>query len=537
MKRVLFLFSAISCFVSFSHAATPKLVVAILVDQLRYDYLERFQDQFGTNGFRLLTERGVFMTFAHYNYVPTVTGPGHASFLSGASPMMHGIIANDWVDRNTGRDVYCVEDQSVDGVGATPGKARMSPKNFTGGTFADELRLRYRSKVIGISMKDRGAILPAGKKPVGAYWFHSKNGNFVTSTYYTEQLPAWVQEFNSRKRAEQFVGKTWERLLDKSQYLYPDAAAGEGNLAEEKKPEFDHKVAPSKDGYDNVVATPFGNQLLEEFAEAAVEGEKLGQGSQPDLLTVSFSSVDAVGHRFGPYSQEVQDAVLRLDRQLEQFFNFLDRTIGLDNVVVTLTADHAVMPTPEFAKEQGLDGQRVDEGAFLTDLKTRLADEFGNGKYLLTSRIFGGNLYLNHTALERKNLDEARVVSFIREVALSSGKFQACYTRQQLLDGSAHGSLGELVLNGYNAERGGDLVLIGKPYSIPGTGNTGTSHGSGYSYDTHVPVLFYGSIFKPGRYSDEFSITDIVPTLCAAFRITEPSGSIGKPFRKALVEP
>jgi len=522
---------------SSSHAAPPKLIVAILIDQMRYDYLERFHHQFTTNGFRLFTERGAFMTFAHYNYVPTVTGPGHASFLSGSTPSMHGIIANDWLDRKTGREVYCADDSSVDGVGATPGKARMSPRNFIGSTFADELRLRYHSKVVGISMKDRGAILPAGKKPAGAYWFHASNGNFVTSTYYMEQLPAWVQEFNKRKRPAQFVNQTWERLLDEKAYQNADAGAGEGNMPDEKKPVFNHKIAASKDGFENVISSPFGNQLLEEFAEAAIEGEKLGQGSQPDLLCVSFSSIDYVGHRFGPYSQEIQDMVLRLDRQLSQLFTFLEGKVGMENVVMTLTADHAVAPNPEFAKEQGLEGQRFDEGEFLTDLKIRLSEEFGPGRYLLSSKIFSGNLYLNLATLERKHLKLEEVVSFIREAALASGKSQACYSREQLLDGRGPGPLGRLALNGYNAERGGDLFLLTKPFLVPGTGKTGTTHGSGFSYDTHVPILFFGTPFNVGRFADEFFITDIVPTLCAALKMNEPAGSMGKPLLRVLAEP
>lgn len=532
--KILGLLTVLSSFALGLNAAQPKLIVAILVDQLRYDYLERFEEHFTTNGFRLFTDRGVFMTFAHYNYIPTITGPGHASFLSGATPMMHGIIANDWYDRNTGKEMYCTEDQSVDGVGATPGKGRMSPRNFIGNTFADELRLRFHSKVVAVSMKDRGAVLPAGKKPTGAFWFHSPNGRFVTSTYYMTELPAWVQAFNNRKRPTDFVEKKWERLLDESFYMYPDDGAGEGNIGEEKKPVFPHKIPPSKENFDNVIASPFGNQILEEFAEAAVEGEKLGQGPVPDLLCVSFSSVDYVGHKFGPYSQEVQDVVLHLDRQLNDFFNYLDKKIGLDNVIVTLTADHAVAPTIEFAKQQGFNAEGFDETAWVGDLKTRLNEEFGPGRFILGSKVFSGQIYLDDRVIEKKRLNRSEVISFIREVALSSGKYQAVFTRDQLLDGRATGPLGKLSLNGYNAERGGDLVLIPKPFVVPGAGKTGTTHGSAYSYDTHVPVLFFGSFFKPGRYPTEFNITDIVPTLCAALRINEPSGSVGNPHREIL---
>jgi predicted AlkP superfamily pyrophosphatase or phosphodiesterase len=516
-------------------AAKPKLIVAILVDQMRYDYLERFEEHFTTNGFRLFLNNGVFMTFAHYNYMPTVTGPGHASFLSGAAPMMHGIVSNDWYDRKSGREVYCADDQSVDGVGATPGKGRMSPRNFVGDTFADELRLRFGSKVVGISMKDRGAILPAGKKPTGAFWFHSSNGNFVTSTYYTTALPEWVQAFNKRKRAADFVEKSWDRLLDEKFYLNPDDGAGEGNLAEEKKPLFPHKIARSKDNFDPVISSPFGNQILVEFAEAAVEGEKLGQGEKPDLLCISFSSIDYVGHKFGPYSQEVQDMVLRLDRQLEEFFDYLEKKIGLEQVMITLTADHAVAPPIEFAKKEGFDAEGFDETAWFGELKTRLSEEYGPGRYLLGSKIYTGQLYLNHATLERKKISVAEISGIIRETALASGKYQAVFSREQLLEGRAPGPLGQLAINGYNAERSGDVVLIPKPYVIPGAGKTGTTHGSGYAYDTHVPILFFGAEFRPGHYAKEFTITDIVPTLCAALGMNEPAGSMGKAATEILV--
>lgn len=530
------LFLKLSLLTAFTGIATslcagqPKLIVAILVDQLRYDYLERFQDQFTTNGFRVFLDRGVFLTSAHYNYIPTVTGPGHASFLSGATPAMHGIMANDWYDRRTGREMYCAEDPSVDGVGATPAKARMSPRNFIGNTFADELRLRFRSKVVSVSIKDRGAILPAGKKPTGVYWFHSANGNFVSSTYYVTELPEWVQTFNRRKRPAEFSDKTWDRLVDEKFYLDPDDVVGEGTMGSEKKPVFPHKIAGSKENFDSVLSSPYGNQLLAEFAEAAVEGEKLGRGSRPDLLCVSFSSVDSIGHRFGPYSQEVQDAVLRLDRQLNAFFNHLDEKIGLENVMMTLTADHGVAPTVEFARQQGFGAEGFDERAWIGELKEQLNEEFGPGKYITGSRTYSGHIYLDTRTLERKRLKADEVTSFIRNAALSSGRYLAAFTREQLLDGRAPGFLGQYAVNGYNPERGGDLVLIPKPYVIPGAGKTGTTHGSPYSYDTHIPILFFGEVFRPGRYANRAYITDIVPTLCTALGMNEPSINMGDPI-------
>jgi predicted AlkP superfamily pyrophosphatase or phosphodiesterase len=517
-------------------AETPKLIVAILVDQLRYDYLERFDDQFTTNGFRMFTDRGVFMTSARYDYFPTVTAPGHASAFSGSPPCVHGIIGNEWFDKRTRRIVYCVEDSSVRGVGTTTTKGDVSPRNFVGATFADQLRLRYRSKVIGISMKDRGAILPAGKKPAGAFWFELKSGHFATSTYYMQKLPEWVNQFNVRKRVAEFAGATWDRLLDPEFYSYSDLGAGEGTLSGETNSTFPHTVILSKEtGYEHLMPTPYGNELLAEFARAAIEGEELGLGPQPDLLCVSFSSIDSCGHRFGPYSQEVQDITLRLDRQLNEFFNYLDQKVGLDHVAMVLTSDHGVAPTPEFAIEQGMDGQRLNESEWMVELMGKLDERFGSGKYFLSPKAYGGNLHFDPETLEEKKLSSSEVAAFIRDWALSTGKFQACYSREQLLEGHAPGLVGQLVLNGYHAQRSGDVVLIPKPFVIPSSSKTGTTHGSPYSYDTHVPVLFYGLAFKKGRYADEFYISDIVPTLCASLRMDVPPGCTGKPFVKALI--
>ena len=513
----------------------PKLVLAILVDQLRYDYLERFENQFSQRGFRLLMQEGAFLTYAHYDYAPTVTGPGHASFLSGTTPSSHGIISNDWFDKRSLKALNCVGDADAETVGAPGTAGKRSPRNFIGSTFADELRLRYQSKVVGISLKDRGAILPAGRKPQGAYWFDSASGNFITSSYYRKELPEWVQAFNAQKRPAAIIGQTWKRLLEPSAYLWPDEAAGEGRLPGEAKGTFDHTVQLSKtEGFETIAPTPFGNQLLADFALAAVEGEHLGEGPNPDLLCVSFSSTDLVGHAFGPYSQEVQDIILRLDRQLEALFQQLDQKIGLANLTIVLTADHGVAPTPEFAVEQGLDGKRVDAVPLMGDLLAQLEARFGPGKYLLSPRLSDGNLYFNHNTLREKQIPAEDLAVFIREWALNTGSFQAAYSRSQLLDGRAPGPLGQRVLNGYNAERSGDIVLVSKAFTILGGGHSGTTHGSPYSYDSHIPVLLFGQAFKPGRCADSFPMSDLAPTLSTTLGMTEPAGCTGKPFTQVL---
>jgi len=516
-------------------ADLPKLVVTIIVDQMRYDYLERAPDKFTNEGFRLLIDRGAFMTFARYNYFPTITGPGHASYLSGSPPGIHGIIGNDWFDKRTGKDLYCCADTNVVAVGTT-NKSAMSPRNFVGATVADQMRLAFNSNVISVSMKDRGAILPAGKKPKGAFWFETKSGNFITSTYYMTNLPTWVTEFNERKLPATYLGKTWERIHEPGDYIFADNAPGEGKLHGETNSVFNHTINTSTNGFDTVYPTPFADEILTKFAIAAIDAEELGQGAQPDLLCVSYSALDGIGHTFGPYSHEVQDEIFRMDRQLELLFRHIDEKVGLANVCIVLTADHGVAPTPEFAKEMGLDAPRWDSGKFMTNLQTRLEQQFGAGKFFATMKIPYGDVFLNHEVLREKQLSLSTIAPVIREFALNTGLFMNCFTRDQLLEGRAPGQIGRFYINGYNPERGADLMLVPKPFTLAGTNKTGTTHGSVYAYDTRVPVLFFGRPFKTGRFSDEFYITDIAATLCAALHIEEPPGSIGKPCLRILAD-
>jgi predicted AlkP superfamily pyrophosphatase or phosphodiesterase len=516
-------------------AEHPKLVVTIIVDQMRYDYLERAPERFANEGFRLLIERGAFMTSARYNYFPTITGPGHASYLSGSPPGIHGIIGNDWFDKRTGKEMYCCADTNVVAVGTT-NKSAMSPKNFVGATVADQMRLHFNSKVISVSMKDRGAILPAGKKPHGAFWFESKSGNFITSTYYMTNLPQWVVDFNERKIPPTYIGKTWERLHEPNEYLFADNAPGEGKLKGATNSMFNHTISTSTNGFDVVYDSPFSDELLTHFAIAAIDSEQLGQDSQPDMLCVSYSAMDAIGHTFGPYSHEVQDETFRIDRQLEILFRHIEEKVGLANTYIVLTSDHGVAPTPEFANHMGLDAPRWNAGTFMTNLQTRLEQQFGAGKYFATKKISYGDIFLNHDTLREKQLTLATIAPVIREFALNTGLFLNCYTRDQLLEGRAPGKIGEYYINGYNPERGADLMLVPKPFSLAGTNTTGTTHGTVYAYDARIPILFFGRAFKAGRYSDEFYITDIAATLCAALRIEEPPASIGKPCLRILAD-
>ena len=531
-----------SCFLAFTaifapilRAEPPKLVLLVVVDQMRYDYLERSPHLFTANGFRLLLDRGAFMTTAKYDYFPTITGPGHATILSGSPPAVHGIIGNEWFDKASGKDLYCCADTNVTAVGTT-NKIQMSPKNFIGATVADQMRLAWNSKVIGISLKDRAAILPSGKKAHGAFWFESKTASFITSSYYMTNLPEWVTAFNEKKIPQSYSGKVWERLHPVEEYSFDDTGVGESKLNKETNSVFPHTINLATNNVDAVNATPFGDEVVTQFAIAAIDGEQLGQGTRPDMLTVSYSSTDICGHNFGPYSHEIQDLTFRLDRQFEKLFNHIDEKVGLDKVVIVLTSDHGAAPVPEFAKAMGLDGHRWNSGQLMTNLQKSLEEKFGAGKYFRTMKMPHGDLFLNHDLLREKGLSAATISSFIREYVLATGYIQACFTREQLLNGTAPGWIGKTVLNGYNAERGADLMLIGKPFGFPSTGKTGTSHGTPWAYDTRVPVIFFGKPFKPGRYADEFYVTDIAATLSAGLRIMEPPGSVGKAALRILAE-
>lgn len=538
MKNLLLSAALIGVSLATASAERPNLVVSIIVDQLRYDYLERFQSQFTDRGFGLFYKQGAVLSFGRYNYFPTSTAPGHATVLSGAPPSEHGIIGNSWFDKRTRKSVYCAEDKSVEGVGITGIDGQRSPKNFIGSNLADQMRLHLGSRVIGISMKDRGAILPAGNKPAGAYWFDSKSGHFVTSTYYTKSLPDWVVDYNNKDRAGSFLGTKWTRLLPADQYDYEDDAPGERPLPGEKKAVFPHTIGSKTNTTRSaVMPTPFANQILMEFAMAAIEGEGLGSGERTDLLCVSFSPVDYIGHAFGPHSHEIQDTIIRLDRQFDAFFDYLDQKIGLENVLIHLTADHGVAPLPEFAQAQGIAGGRYNAATQLLDLMGKLSDHFGPAKYFLYPKFSSGQLIYDHSVLREKKIPVADVDKFIREWAFDTGLFQAAYSRAQLLDGLAPGQIGRAVFNGFNGERGADMILIAKQFLIPTYGSGGTTHGSPYNYDTHVPMLFFGPGVKPGRYDDEFYITDIAPTLAAILRVELPSGCTGKPLVKMLTDP
>ncbi|WP_114782022.1 alkaline phosphatase PafA [Botryobacter ruber] len=518
--------------------ARPKLVVGIVVDQMRYDFLYRYWDKYGAGGFKKLVSQGFNFKYAQYSYVPTYTGPGHASIYTGSVPALNGIIGNFWYDRETGKSVYCVEDKTVKTVGSNSDAGLMSPRNLYTTTITDELRLATNmgAKVIGISMKDRGSILPAGHMGNGAYWFDSPSGNWITSTFYRNELPQWVQEFNSKKYPDQYLGQVWNTLLPLDQYTESSAdnVPWENTLPGEKQPVFPHDIpAIRKKDYELLRLLPGGNTLTADFAIAALQNEKLGKGNYTDFLAVSFSTTDYVGHSFGPNSVEIQDIYLRLDRELEKLLTQLEKKLGKENVLVFLTADHGAVQVPAFLRDNRVPAG-VSLAAVIRDSTEQYLDKtYGAGKWV--EQYTNQQLYLNRKLIESKKLNRLEVQE---KVAGYVTRFEAVARAMSAesiqRSGWTEGMVVRMV-NGYNATRSGDVLVVLQPGWYEGGRNPkGTTHGSYSNYDTHVPLLWYGWNVKPGESSAAVEVADIAPTIASWLYIQEPNGTVGKPLQELM---
>jgi predicted AlkP superfamily pyrophosphatase or phosphodiesterase len=519
-------------------AAKPvRLVVGIVIDQFRADYLTRFEDQFGEGGFKRLLKEGAVFTNANYIHTPTYTACGHATFLSGATPALNGIIGNEWFDRETARRVTSVNDPKVKLLGGREGATGMSPSKMIGSTIGDELKMvsNGQSKVVGVSFKDRSAILPAGKRPNGAYWYDASTGNLVSSTYYFNDLTAWVKKFNREMRPDRFFGKRWERLLPESAYRRStaDEMSYEKYSAGNKFPYTitGGEERPGPRFYSQFEYTPFANDYLVDFAKAAIENEALGADGVTDLLSISFSANDLVGHAYGPYSHEVQDITLRTDRALAELFNYLDQKVGLDRTLVVLTADHGVAPVPEHVQPLGFGG-KIEPKSVTDAVQNALNQRFGEEKWVLA--FSNGNVYLDEAAVERRKLDVEEVERVASQAVLKIAGIGEAFTRTQILTGRLPRTMiARLVANGFHAQRNGNLVVVPQPFFFIGEGVT-TTHGTPYSYDTHVPVIFFGAGVAAGAFHTACSPADIAPTIAALLKIQEPSNNIGRILTEAI---
>lgn len=475
----------------------PKLVVAIVLDQFRYDYTTRFRDEY-TGGFDRLLGKGAVFTNARYIHFPTVTAVGHSTFLSGAIPAVSGIVGNSWYEHGEGL-VTSVSDASTKLLGGSG--AGSSPHRMLVDTLGDEMKLAAGGKprVIGISLKDRAAILPAGHMADAAYWFDPASGNFVSSTYYFADLPAWVKEYNAARPADRYRGVKW----------------------------LDHELpATDKELYPAIEATPFSNELEEQFAERAIETERLGQGDATDLLAISYSAHDYVGHRYGPYSPEEHETSMVTDKLLDRLFQLLDKRVGMANVLVVLTADHGVDPVPGSDQMRKMPGGRIPPNDVVAAVQGALSSKHGAGSWISASLDL--NLYLNRDLIATAGLDPAAVRREAAQALAAMPHIFRVYTREQILSGAfLHDDAGRDIANGYNEARGADIEYLPDPYWIV-SGPTGTTHGSTFGYDTHVPVIFLGAGIRAGRYNGSIAVNDIAPTLATILDVEIPSGSMGR---------
>jgi predicted AlkP superfamily pyrophosphatase or phosphodiesterase len=520
-----------------STLARPKLVVGIVVDQMRYDYLYRYYDKYSAGGFRRMLDEGFNCRNNHYNYSLTVTAAGHAAIYTGSIPAINGIIGNDWYDPILGKDMYCVEDTAVTTVGSTNATAgKMSPRNLLTSTVTDQLQIgtNFRSKTIGIAIKDRGAILPAGHAATGAYWFDSKTGNWITSTFYTKDLPKWVKDLNDRKLPTEYLKRGWQTLLPIDQYVEstPDDQPYERRLPGAQKPVFPYDLAGlAGNAFGVVASTPWGNTMTKDMALAAIQGENMGKGTQTDFLAVSFSSPDAVGHSYGPNSIEEQDIFLRLDLEIAEMLTFLDGWVGKGNYTVFLSADHGVMDVPGFWQQHRLPAGLLDARALNNTIDKALNDRFGSAAYIRASENF--QLYLDAKVLKKKKIGVDDVYEVIREALLPQPGIADVLNMRKLGQSDLNSYQLDLYRNVYHAKRSGDLQIVPQPGWIPG-GAQGTTHGSPYNYDTQVPFLLYGWGINKGETDRRTSITDIAPTISSLLNLLAPSGSVGLPVSEAL---
>lgn len=526
MKKLILILAVISMS-SLQAQERPKLVVGIVVDQMKMEYLYRFSNDFSANGFKRLMNNGYTFHNMHYNYMPTYTAPGHASIYTGTTPSTHGIIGNEWFNKAVGKDVYCTDDASVKTIGnGTEKEGAMSPKNLFSTTITDELRMatNFKGKVIGLSIKDRGAILPAGHFANWAFWY-SKTGAFISSTFYGAALPNWVTEFNQEKRYMNYINKGWDLLKPIATYneSLPDDNPYEGKLDKDDAPVFPYDLSKiyKEKGADVLRTTPFGNDILAELAMKAIEKEELGKDEITDFLAVSFSSTDYVGHTFGPRSMELQDTYLRLDQTIAQFLNYLDKTVGKNNYLLFLTADHAGAENSNYLKDNKYNVKNIPSKEIVGALKKKSNETFGADLILDYSNF---NLFLNKEIIKGKGLEFTKVKQSFKEFLMTQEQVKRVYTEEEILASSGDDYFLSFIAKGYDPKQNGDIVILDKTGYMQYQA-TGTTHGSPNSYDTHVPLLFYGWQVPKGELHTKKYITQIAPTLSQMLKTPFPNGT------------
>ncbi len=509
----------------------PKLVVGVVIDQMRWDYLYRYYDRYDENGgFRRLINKGFSCENTLIPYAPTVTACGHASIYTGSVPSINGITGNFWWDNKLGASVYCTEDPNVKTVGSNTTAGLQSPRNLLVTTIGDELRLatNFQSKVIGIAMKDRGSILPAGHSANAAFWFDNSTGDWITSDYYMKSLPEWVKKFNAQKLIDGYYKEGWNTLYPIN--TYTQSTSDENSY--ESKPfgalskGFPYKLqAYAGNNYNAILATPFGNTFTKEFAKQSIINEQLGADNITDLLTISFSSPDYIGHSFGPNSVEAEDNYLRLDKDLGDLLNFLDDKVGKDEYLLFLSADHGVAHVPGFAMDHNIPGGFIDLTGLSNKMNELLKGKFGQSK--LISTIANYQVSLNLPAIASSSLNINDIKNWIVNYLSDQPGIERAIDADNLGALTLNNKERKMFENGYNLHRSGQVQIVLQPQWLDGSGGTGTTHGLWNPYDAHIPLLWYGWGIRHGKTNRELYMSDIAPTLAALLHIQMPNGSVG----------
>ncbi|GAA4503193.1 alkaline phosphatase family protein [Hymenobacter ginsengisoli] len=520
----------------------PKLLVGIMVDQMRPDYLTRFANDFGPDGFNRLRREGMECRNTHYNYIPTVTGPGHSSVYTGTTPRYHGIVGNSWYDRRLRRDVYCTDDTTVQLVGPASKGLGVSARNQVSTTLGDELKMTYggRSRVLALSLKDRASALPAGHMADGAFWFDTGTGSFISSTYYVPRLPAWVESFNAQKKADYYRTQTWTPLRGPEAYRnsLPDSNRYERIFKGKTAATFPYdlaKLAPlNPPAYEGIYTSPFGNSLLTDLALSALASTDLGRDDVPDLLAISYSSPDAVGHTFGPLSKEENDLYLRLDLELARLLQALDKTVGKGNYAIFLTADHGASEVTRYLADHQLPVGTFDRRAVYQAASAYLTAQLGPGQWLETER--NNTYYFNRPLLAQHKIELAHAQQVLAEFVRDQPGIAQVNTTTQLLDAGYTTGLEAKLQLGLYYPRFGDVRYELMP-GWTGDIGVGASHGTGYAYDSHVPLLWWGPGIPAGVSYAPHTITDIAPTAAMLLNSKLPSACIGQPIVEVLGGP
>lgn len=529
-----FVVSAQPAPVSTASLNRPKLVVGIVVDQMRWDYLYRYYDRYGSGGFRRLLGEGFSCENTMINYLPSYTAVGHTCVFTGSVPAIHGIAGNDWTDQLTGKMVYCTDDSTVQSIGTSGNEGKMSPRNLLVSTVTDELRMasNYQSRVIGISLKDRAAILPAGHAADAAFWLADANGCFITSSYYMQQLPDWVNRFNSENRIQQLIKNGWSTLYPISTYKEsdPDDEPYEGKLNGETASVFPHNL---KEAYEknkgSFRSTPFGNTLTLDFAAAAIEAYHLGRGPATDFLTINCASTDYVGHMFGPNSVEVEDTYLRLDLDLAKFFTLLDNKIGKGKYTVFLTADHGAANAVGYMQQHHLPADFLNAKTVVDSLDALLLKKFGVEKLIRSGMNYQINF--DNNAIEARHLDFDSIKKATVDYLLRQPGITYAVDVARIGEAPVPEPLKTMIINGYNIKRSGPVQVVFDPGWLETYARTGTTHGAWNPYDTHIPLVFMGWGIPHGSTAARVNMTDIAPTIAALLHIQMPNGAVGVPIQ------